>query len=53
MRDNSRYVDYKDRVDYVAGMKALDDGAQGMLAAKNRGDKVKKYDGTGGMADSG
>ena len=50
MLNDRRYVDYKDRVDYVAGMKALDDGAEEMLAAKNRGDKVEKYDGTGGMA---
>jgi hypothetical protein len=50
MLNDERYVDYQNRVDYVAGMKELDDGAKEMLAAKNRDDKVKKYDGTGGMA---
>jgi hypothetical protein len=50
MLNKSRYVDYKDRVDYVAGMTALDEGATGMEAANNRNDKVRKYDGSGGMA---
>jgi hypothetical protein len=50
MLNDDRHVDYKNRVDYVAGMKALDDGAKEMEAAKNRGDTFEKHDGTGGMA---
>jgi hypothetical protein len=44
------YIDYEKRKEYVAGMKALDDGAKEMLAVKNRDDKVERQDGTGGMA---
>jgi hypothetical protein len=50
MKTDEIYIDCENRPEYVAGMKALDDGAKEMLAVKNRGDEVERKDGTGGMA---
>ena len=42
MLKKERYVDCLNRTEYVQGMKALDDGAKGMLTAKEQG-KMESY----------